>query len=87
MNQTLIRADGFLLLLLDPECQYGENLPVKTVDLSNGQYRVCVYGSHRWTSWEKDFPTEGQAFDAYCQLIKEPLLTRGVLRRHGLKQS
>lgn len=85
--ETTLPANDALLVLLDPDCQHGEKLPVKTVALSDGKHRVCVYGSHRWTSFERDFNTAQEAENAYCALIREPMLTKAVLRRHKLRQS
>ena len=55
--KTTLPANDDLLVLLDPDCEHGDKLPVKTVDLSDGKHRVCVYGSHRWTSFERDYNT------------------------------
>lgn len=84
---TIRPASDSLALLLDPEGQYLDGLPVKTLVLSDGKHRVCVYGSHRWTSFERDYDTQAEAEATYSKLIQEPLLNRAVLHRHGLRQS
>lgn len=86
-NETLLPAADSLAVLLDPEWRYEGKLPVALIALSDGKTRVCVYGSHRWTSYEHDHTTEAEAQAAYASLIQEPILTKAVLRRHGLRQS